>query len=393
MRGRVFKRGKTWTYMVDVGTDPKTGKRKQKKKRGFETKKEAEKSMAEVIVQAENGSYMDETNMTFEVFAENWFDMYKNSGRVKESTADLRKLEIAKLMNYFRHLKLKNITGLLYQNMLNDLHEKGSARNTIARINSTGKMIFTKAAYLKIIKENPTAGAVVPRSTVTVEDIENGADIPKYFEKEELKTFLSTAKNYGMEQDFEIFSLLAYSGMRAGELCALRWTDINFNENTIRITKTCYTKNHNTLKYILQTPKTKSSIRIIEMDEASLNVLKKLKTLQATQKLKHGQLYRDENFLFVNTNKYPGYPLSTCRIETRMSRLLRLSPSLNQDLTPHSLRHTHTSLLAEAGVGLEEIMHRLGHRDDTITRTIYLHVTKSMRREASRKFSDLMENT
>ncbi|WP_425060272.1 Tyrosine recombinase XerC [Sporomusa carbonis] len=78
-------------------------------------------------------------------------------------------------------------------------------------------------------------------------------------------------------------------------------------------------------------------------------------------------------------------------IENRMARLLRIS-GLNQDLTPHSLRHTHTSLLAEAGVGLEEIMERLGHSDDEVTRTVYLHVTKDMKKEAAQKFSNLMSN-
>jgi integrase len=68
--------------------------------------------------------------------------------------------------------------------------------------------------------------------------------------------------------------------------------------------------------------------------------------------------------------------------------VLRLA-GLNEALTPHSLRHTHTSLLAEAGVGIHEIMERLGHQDDEITKRVYLHVTKTMKKEASQKFSDL----
>lgn len=58
-----------------------------------------------------------------------------------------------------------------------------------------------------------------------------------------------------------------------------------------------------------------------------------------------------------------------------MTRLFNLA-NLNLDLTPHSLRHTHTSLLAEARVGLEEIMDRLGHCDDETTKNVYLYVTK-----------------
>lgn len=72
-----------------------------------------------------------------------------------------------------------------------------------------------------------------------------------------------------------------------------------------------------------------------------------------------------------------------------MKRLLKLA-GLNQELTPHSLRHTHTSLLAEAGISLEQIMHRLGHSSDRITTKIYLHITKPKRKEASQKFGELM---
>ncbi|WP_342453900.1 tyrosine-type recombinase/integrase [Paenibacillus turicensis] len=64
---------------------------------------------------------------------------------------------------------------------------------------------------------------------------------------------------------------------------------------------------------------------------------------------------------------------------------------MESDLTPHSLRHTHTSLLAEAGVSLEQIMQRLGYSDDKVTKKIYLHMTKPQRKEASQKFSELMK--
>ena len=74
-----------------------------------------------------------------------------------------------------------------------------------------------------------------------------------------------------------------------------------------------------------------------------------------------------------------------------MKRLLKIA-GVSQELTPHSFRHTHTSLLAEAGVGLEEIMDRLGHTEDETTRIIYLHVTKELKKEASHKFGQLMRS-
>ncbi|MEC3621412.1 tyrosine-type recombinase/integrase [Bacillus subtilis] len=74
-----------------------------------------------------------------------------------------------------------------------------------------------------------------------------------------------------------------------------------------------------------------------------------------------------------------------------MNRLLKLA-GLNTKLTPHSLRHTHTSLLAQAEISLPQIMERLGHKDENTTKNIYLHLTKEMKKEASQKFKKLMEN-
>lgn len=74
-----------------------------------------------------------------------------------------------------------------------------------------------------------------------------------------------------------------------------------------------------------------------------------------------------------------------------MTRILKLA-DLPVELTPHSLRHTHTSLLAQAGVNLVLIMERLGHEDERTTRKIYLHVTKDMKKEASIKFQKLMKD-
>lgn len=62
----------------------------------------------------------------------------------------------------------------------------------------------------------------------------------------------------------------------------------------------------------------------------------------------------------------------------------------SKNIHPHSFRHTHTSLLAEAGVPLEVIQDRLGHSDDSVTKEIYLHITKKLQNDAAEKFANLM---
>jgi integrase len=388
--------GAKWYYLVDVGVDPQTGKRKQKKKGGFTTKAKAHEAAALLIAEFSQDIYVEEQNITFEKFAFEWLDIYSASGKPKKpGTIRIRKHEIQRLMDYFAKLKLKDISRKMYQDALNELKKRGFADNTLDGAHHTGRMIFKKAIEMELIKKDPTEYAYVPKTVKSVEELEQEEEIPNFLEKEELSKFLNVAKEKGLERDYPIFMLLAYTGIRVGELCALKWKDINFEEHAIAITKTYYNPVNNIKKYQIVAPKTHTSKRIIDVDPNVLALLEKHKAEQNEVHMKYRKTYHNQDFVFAkmdeNKSDYLGYPELIKTVENRMRRLLKLA-ELNQELTPHSLRHTHTTLLAEAGLSLPEIMERLGHKDDDTTKHVYLHITKSMKKEASRKFAQLMEN-
>lgn len=382
-----LKRGKTWSYSIDIGKD-KDGKRKKQLKGGFRTRKEAADAAALVQTELSHNTFVVEKDTTFSDFAKDWLQRY--SPQVKKSTARVRSNEIDNLKKYFNLIKLRDITKKQYQNALLDMQKRGLAANTIAGIHGTARMIFKKAVELDVIKIDSTQYARPPRKVETLEEVENCTEIPKYLEKNDLATFLRFTHDAGLEDDHAVFMVLAYTGIRAGELCALKWQDIDFTEHTIKITRTYYNPTNNILKYELQTPKTLTSRRTITVDEKVISALEIHHAKQNKFRSLNEFRWHDNDFVFC-VSRFPGYPIYIKRIEGRMARMLKLS-GLPAELTPHSLRHTHTSLLAEAGVGLEEIMERLGHSDDDTTRRIYLHVTKDMKKEAVRKFSQLMNN-
>jgi integrase len=385
------KCGATWAFTVEVGVDPKTGKRKRKKKSGFKTKKAAEVAVAKLLKELDDGVFIEEQDISFQDFASEWLSIYEGTG-IKESTVRVRQHEIKRLLDYFAKLKLKDITRRQYQNALNDLKKRGYAQNTIDGAHRTGKMIFKKAVEMEVIKKDPTDFTYVPKQQKTIEELEGKKDIPKYLEKDELHRFLTVAKKYGLDQDYPIFLLLSYTGLRVGELCALKWRDIDMDQHSISITKTYYNPTNNKKHYKLLPPKTANSVRTIDIDDTVVGVLNTHNTFQKELIMKYRNIYHDEGFVFSNTDEdTPGYPLYIKKIENRMTRLLKIA-NLNTKLTPHSLRHTHTSLLAEVGIGLPQIMERLGHKDESTTKNIYLHVTKTMKKEASQKFKELMEN-
>lgn len=254
------------------------------------------------------------------------------------------------------------------------------------------------ATHKKLIKEDPTRKAYIKKDPKTINESDNEnsneknsneENLPKYFEKEQLKTFLDAAEKYGRFMDALIFTLLAYTGMRVGELVVLKWKDIDFTKRTVRINKTYYNEYNNIVKYELVPPKTEKSKRKVVVAKLVIDMLSKHKEEQEKIIARLGDSYKNKGFIFTNVQRYHGYPILTKLVENRMTRLLKLT-NLNTKLSPHNLRHTHTSLLAEAGVKLEDIKDRLGHFDDVMTRKIYLHVTDPVKREASDKFDNLM---
>lgn len=386
----IKKDGDSWYFIIDLPRDPVTNARRQKKKRGFKTKKEAQAAAAAMLHELTRGTHIEETDLSFESYVSMWLEEYAMSG-AKLNSVRIRKHQLSKFLDYFRSIKLKDITKKMYQDAINGMKKEGLSDNTIVGCHSAGNMIFKRAKEIDLIKLNPTDYAKLPKTTVTVDDLENRVDIPKYLEKEELAHFLKTALEHGLDGDYETFLTLAYTGMRIGEFAPLRESDINFEEHTISITKTYYNAGNRTKNYQLTPPKTKKSTRVIEIDTIVTNALKDYIAKSKEYKMLHRKDYYEKGYIMPNKEDYPGYPRTINQYEYRMTRLLKIA-KLNESLSPHSLRHTHTSLLAEAGVPIQDIMDRLGHKDDTTTKQVYLHVTKTRKKDASQKFGELMRN-
>lgn len=414
MKGHIYKPGckcpkggrcrcnAKWGFMVDVGIDPATGKRKQKFKGGFGTKKEAEEALSSFLVELSGNGFSDPSKMTFNNLKDEWLEWFTEKTRRKNGkprTVEARTYQAERLAEKLGFARIKSITQKQYQDALESLkkdkkHNHGPSKelsdNSMIGIHAAGKMIFEYAVEKKYLKENPTTYASPVRKKKTVADIESRIELPKYMEKEELKLFLEGSLKYGLAGDALTFHVLAYSGLRVGEYCALDFPSLDFAENTLRVTKTLFKTKDNELGYELVAPKTVRSIRKIKMDS---EVMKMLYSAQIEQKKYKLQFPDYPKLQFVSAvapgRPQVGHPQRLNAVNYRMKRILKLV-GLNPNLSPHSLRHTHVSLLAEAGVPLEVIMDRLGHADDAITKLIYMHVTKDLKEEAAEKFSTLM---
>ncbi|MFS7001935.1 site-specific integrase [Carnobacterium maltaromaticum] len=174
--------------------------------------------------------------------------------------------------------------------------------------------------------------------------------------------------------------------MRIGELLALKWENIDFKRYQIQINKTLFRNGNVTTDYELTPPKTKKSSRVISVDKNVMLALSQLKFIQEDIRNQFPD-YHNENFVFAKlAGNNAGYPELRSSLGYRLKEYLRKS-KITKNITLHKLRHTHVSLLAEAGVELHTIQERIGHESSKTTSRIYLHVTKEVTKQAVEKFS------
>ncbi len=150
-------------------------------------------------------------------------------------------------------------------------------------------------------------------------------------------------------------------------------------------TRIIYNPNNKKDGFQLLTPKTDKSIRTIMIDKDLVNLFRIHRKEQMELKIKNRMVYKDQNFIFAENT---GYPRVMKMVAIRLQRLMMLM-NTDKHITPHGFRHTHTSLLIEAGAGIKEIQERLGHSDINTTMNIYAHMTKNIEEKTSQKFSEL----
>ncbi|WP_096202101.1 tyrosine-type recombinase/integrase [Bacillus sp. FJAT-45350] len=373
------KQGQLWLFKIDTGINPETGKRQTTTRRGFKTKKEAQAAAKKLEQEITNGTLINNNNLTYEDVFKQWFEVHCQT--IKPST---RKAIVSKFNKHilprFGKLKIKEITNLYCQKMINEIAEQIKSVNDIK---IQANQVFKYALKMELINKNPLAHVSIPRSEKEMLSEEDEASERTYWRKDEIKQFLKICKNELTLRDYVLFHLLIYTGARKGELLALSWNDIDFKTETIRFSKTL---THVDGKFLIQTPKTKVSKRLISLDGKSLPLLKKWRTTQIETNLATMNTFNDNNMVFTRDDGSPmrlAYPNEKLDILIKKHNLHRI--------TIHGLRHTHASLLFEAGANIKEVQERLGHSDIQMTMNIYTHVTDHVKEQTADKFQKYLE--
>lgn len=375
------KNGTFWKFQFYSGIDPKTGKRKTTTRRGFKTKKEAQEVAIELEKKVKMGLY-NNTKVTYEDVRQEWWGTYEKT--VKPSTSHRVDSIFKKhITPRFGGIPIKEITRHYCQKQIDEI-TKGMGKSSSAKdVKIQANQVFKYAVKEEYIERNPMENVIVPKkeSEFLVEEKEKR----NFWNKDEMLHFLDLAKEKMKYQDYLIFYILLYTGMRKGELFALKWEDIDFSQQTIRINKTLYFKDG---KEIIQTTKKYTSKRTISIDKEDAALLKSWKTKQKAWYLEDG-IRTDIEYVVCRGDMRPmrlAYPNDV------LKSFLINNPDIKPKITIHGLRHTHSSLLFEAGATIKEVQARLGHKDIQTTMNIYTHVTDYVSQKTAQTFHKFMKS-
>ncbi|MGE7948178.1 tyrosine-type recombinase/integrase [Lysinibacillus sp. NPDC093688] len=376
-----LKNGETrYEFPAYLGIDPLTGKQKRTMKRGFKTRKEAELALARLKLDVANGTYKKERAETYQEVYDLWVVQYENT--VEESTfvktTGIFKNHILPVMGNY---KIEKLTVDICQKHINEWAGK---LKKFRIVKSYAAKVLDFAMKRGFTQTNPFALVEMPTNLTKKASVTNDDEDENFYTREQLIQFLTCLEQESNYKAFALFRLLAFSGMRKGEALALTWNDLIFTTNELRINKALSRGKDNQL-YVKST---KTGVaRTIKMDDKTLAILKEWKKKQKQDYLILGfNTMQPKQLVFSNEQNEYLQPTKTRKWILYVQKKYNLGT-----ITTHGLRHTHCSLLFEAGASIKEVQDRLGHSDVQTTMNIYAHVTKKAKEEAIQKFASYIE--
>jgi len=387
MQGHIRKRTHTtkagrqtinWYVVVDNGRD-ETGKRRQKWHGSFRTRKEAEVARAKIVGDLHAGTYTEPTRITLDEWViERWLPNVDT--QVKPSTFE----------SYARNMR-HHVLPTLGDRMLadigpNQLNSLYTELLNSGRRNSPGGLSPKTVRYIhtiihKSLSDALDAGLVPNNSAERAKPPKPRARSSSEFgfwQPHELRHFLDHVSEHRLRAAWHVSAM---TGMRRGEVLGLRWKDINFNSHRLQVRQALVSVAY---KIIVSTPKNHRA-RVVDLDEATANELRRHRERQLSDKLEWRSDYRNADLVFCKENGDPLHPQTFTQSFDRAVAKTDL-PRIRL----HDLRHTHATIALSAGIPPKVISERLGHESPAFTLKQYAHVIPGMQADAAAAIARLV---
>lgn len=374
VNGSVRKKGRTWSYRIDLGIVD--GKRKQKERSGFKRKTDAQAALRKAIDELENtGGVFEPATISFSdylnYFIENYIEI-----NLRENSQRARKHIIKNhIRPEFGKYKIMQITSQALQRFITK-KSKEYSKNYVSMIHATLSTAFKMAVEWEFIKVNPMTRVKVPKR--------DDHEMDKKIKTLSLEEVNKCAERLKETHHYIPFMIGFHTGLRSGEIAALQWSDVDFDNMMLSVTKRLdYSSNKEEWEF--KPPKTRSSNRTIAIGNELINILKNHKIEQKKNKLKYGEYYTENAFICTFENG----EIVTTKTISRMSKIIKRD--LKIDFNFHMLRHTHATMLLEAGISPKVVQERLGHSTVSITLDTYSHITIDFQKTAVSEYEKYLQ--
>ncbi len=361
MRGSIRKRGSTYTWYLDV-PDPVTGKRRQRSRGGFRTKRECQAALNEALAALRVGTFVESSKRTVASYlVDEWLSAMRPP-RVRPSTWLSYQRNIERhVIPALGNIELQRLTPAqltaFYRSLLTDvrLDGRGSlSAKSVKNIHGVLHSAFKDAMRWGYVARN-VADATDPPKVVTPE--------MRVWSPTQLRSFLAHVRD---DRLYAAWMLFTTTGMRRGEVAGLRWSDVDLTTGRVTPRKPRVQVNY---KVHVSEPKTAKGKRSLALDPVTVAALRRQRACQAEERLAVGPAWQDSGLVFTWPDGRPIHPERFSKWFEQRARTAGLSK-----IRLHDLRHSYATAALAAGIPAKIVSERLGHANIAITMDTYSHV-------------------
>jgi len=364
VNGHLEKRSKSsWTVVIELGRDAQ-GRKRRIRRAVKGPKRLAERVLRELLQELEAGTYVETPKITLADWLRQWLEYHKHS--LAPSTVAAYSTIIEKhIAPSIGDIPLASVTPAILESHYAAMLDRGYSTTTVHHNHVVLHKALAKAVRQRLLASNPADAVEPPRP---------GKWQARALEPEDAMKLLEAIKG---DRDYVLIYLALLTGLRRGELCALKWSDVDLERGTITVTRTVLMLRG---KHVFGKPKTEAGRRTVCLPPTAVTLLREYRKRQ----LRSGSTH-EEGFVFCNPD---GSPLNPSSLSRRFKDLVRRAGL--PDLRFHDLRHTHATWLFVQGVHPKVAQERLGHGQISTTMDIYSHVMPGLQKEAAARIEELL---
>src|SRR5215469_616465 len=362
--GSIFQRQRDGKWIAQLTLE--NGRTKQFCRKSYQ---EALRALQQAQLEQKQGRLARGPKQTVGQYLEYWLDIHQ--AQLKLSTYTMYRRNLDKhILPGIGHYQVQALTADQVQAFYAKKQKEGLSAASVRLLHAILSAAFKDAVRWKRLAYNICTAVDPPR-------------LPRHerrpLDRDQAQRLLAVAEGTRLEC---LLTLALATGMRLGELLALRWGDINLEEMTLQVQ---HTVDHLSGRGFVETePKTESSRRTIALPQFVVDALKQYRTAQLEMRLQAGARWKEQGLVFPNgLGKYLGRD----RVYGLFKQLLHEAGL--PDIRFHDLRHSAATLLLSMGVNVKVVQEILGHADIHMTLGIYGHVLPSMQRHAMDTMDDL----